>query len=350
MSNKVLNDVGGLFGSIIKEANHTSDDADVSFHYVGILVDHGRVVQDDVSLTWQDKRFKVWVMEDFGEWLPDFLYGRTGERNRHNTHTDAPVTAMNQEDGRNKEDFVEVSDDGPEVVAIPPVKSLTARFTGEDVVLENVINCDINIDVSKIKGNVDGSFQVCGEASILEGCHNKDEILNTHSSGAGMSIRGSGKKTKRKKCNRRTSLGRSNDIYKSSNERPVKEQKILGDDEPFGLDPFILGQDINVVKRRGTGNEFLTNSFSQLLEDDALSDGQKAFSEEEMEIEGDENASSENIAENFQNGDAPQPAPDSNIKVFSEAYLNSEVIATVVLGIKLGHTSKHVSRLLRRPF
>ncbi|PWA63812.1 RNA-directed DNA polymerase, eukaryota, Reverse transcriptase zinc-binding domain protein [Artemisia annua] len=292
LSNKVLNDVGGLFGSIIKEANHTSDDADVSFHYVGILVDHVRVVQDEVSLTWQDKRFKVWVMEDFREWLPDFLYGRTGERNRHNTHMDAPVTAENQEDGRNKEDFVGVSDDGPEVEAFQPVNSPTARFTGEDVVLENVINGDINIDVSKIKGNVDGSFQVCGEASILEGCHNKDEILNINSSGAGVSIRGAGR---------------------SSNERPVKEQTILGDDDPFGLDPFILGQDINVLQ-----------------EDDALSDGQKVFSEEEMETDGDGNASSENIAGYFQSGDAPHPAPDSNSKVFSE------VIATVGLGVKLG--------------
>ena len=146
---------------------------------MGILVDHARVVQDEVSLTWQDKRFKVWVMEDFREWLPDLLYG-TGERKHHNTHTEAPVTVVNQEDGQNEEDLVGVSDDGPEGVAFQPVNSPTARFTGKDVVLENGINCDINLDVSKIKGNVDGSFQVCRDASILEGCHNKDEMFNIH--------------------------------------------------------------------------------------------------------------------------------------------------------------------------
>ena len=72
------------------------------------------------------------------------------------------------------------------------------------------------------------------------------------------------------------------------------------------------------------------------MEEDALSDGQKVSSEEEMETDGDGSASSEKIARNFQSGDAPQTAPDSNSKAFSEAYLNSEVTSTVGLGVKLG--------------
>ncbi|MFS8005485.1 hypothetical protein Hanom_Chr13g01237881 [Helianthus anomalus] len=57
--------------------------------------------------------------------------------------------------------------------------------------------------------------------------------------------------------------------YTSSNDRPNKEPKNSGlsPDDPFNLNPIILGMDYNVVKKRGTNTVELANSFQVLLED-----------------------------------------------------------------------------------
>ncbi|MFS7914750.1 hypothetical protein Hanom_Chr02g00157221 [Helianthus anomalus] len=62
--------------------------------------------------------------------------------------------------------------------------------------------------------------------------------------------------------------------YYSSNERPNKEPKKVGDvglvfneDDPFELDPIILGIDSNVVKTRGEGPVNISNSFKALMEE-----------------------------------------------------------------------------------
>ncbi|KAI3677023.1 hypothetical protein L1987_86641 [Smallanthus sonchifolius] len=59
LSNDLLDKVGKLFGEIIKPAQHDWDDVDLSSHYVSVLVDHGKFIQDEVYLQWHDKRVKV---------------------------------------------------------------------------------------------------------------------------------------------------------------------------------------------------------------------------------------------------------------------------------------------------
>ncbi|MFS7898439.1 hypothetical protein Hanom_Chr00s023011g01762281 [Helianthus anomalus] len=51
--------------------------------------------------------------------------------------------------------------------------------------------------------------------------------------------------------------------YSSSNDRPTKGFKNngLSDDDPFNLNPFILGQDSNVLKSRGMDPVQTSNSF-----------------------------------------------------------------------------------------
>ncbi|PWA48762.1 RNA-directed DNA polymerase, eukaryota, Reverse transcriptase zinc-binding domain protein [Artemisia annua] len=55
--------------------------------------------------------------------------------------------------------------------------------------------------------------------------------------------------------------------YSSSNDRPTKGFKTggLSDDDPFNLNPFILGLDGNVLKTRGMGPVQISNSFQTLL-------------------------------------------------------------------------------------
>ncbi|MFS7976123.1 hypothetical protein Hanom_Chr10g00888741 [Helianthus anomalus] len=73
-----------------------------------------------------------------------------------------------------------------------------------------------------------------------------------------------------------TSLGE----YSSSNERPHKEPKQVEDD-PFGLDPFILGFDKNVVKTRGQDPIVGKNSFQVLMEEHPMDIGSNAQGDDE---------------------------------------------------------------------
>ncbi|KAJ0713828.1 hypothetical protein HanPI659440_Chr13g0482811 [Helianthus annuus] len=73
LSNEVIDVVGGLFGKVVHKANRSVADPDLSFEYVGVLVGDGKRVSEEVVMNWKDRKFRVWVMEELGEWLPDFL-------------------------------------------------------------------------------------------------------------------------------------------------------------------------------------------------------------------------------------------------------------------------------------
>ncbi|KAJ0433559.1 hypothetical protein HanOQP8_Chr17g0660771 [Helianthus annuus] len=70
---KVLNNIGSLYGTVVKEARVVSRGCDASFHFVGVLVDHGKRIQDEAFLRWRGSTFKVWVLEEYKEWIDDFV-------------------------------------------------------------------------------------------------------------------------------------------------------------------------------------------------------------------------------------------------------------------------------------
>lgn len=73
----VLNDIGSLFGMVIKEACVDEQGYDCSFHYVGVIVNHGKVINDVAFIRWRGKSFKVWVSETEKDWVGDFVEGST---------------------------------------------------------------------------------------------------------------------------------------------------------------------------------------------------------------------------------------------------------------------------------
>ncbi|MFS7913160.1 hypothetical protein Hanom_Chr02g00138571 [Helianthus anomalus] len=81
-------------------------------------------------------------------------------------------------------------------------------------------------------------------------------------------VNGLVKSLKRKKFKKHMEVGRSDTTggYPSSNERPIKEPKRVEED-PFELDPIIMGLDSNVVKTRGEAPVPISNSFQALLEE-----------------------------------------------------------------------------------
>ncbi|MFS7917832.1 hypothetical protein Hanom_Chr03g00193801 [Helianthus anomalus] len=72
--NKVFNNVASVFGKIVKGSQMSLSDWDLSTNSVGILVDSGSRITGSVILKWKNKRFKVWVMEELDDWVPDCLF------------------------------------------------------------------------------------------------------------------------------------------------------------------------------------------------------------------------------------------------------------------------------------
>ncbi|KAJ0555727.1 hypothetical protein HanRHA438_Chr07g0293971 [Helianthus annuus] len=97
--NKVFDSVAELFGKVLHKSQLSPDDRDLSFNRVGVLVDNGLPISDTVTLSWKRKKFKIWVVEEQAEWLPDCV-----------SETDWPeVVARDVED---KQSPVGVADSG----------------------------------------------------------------------------------------------------------------------------------------------------------------------------------------------------------------------------------------------
>ncbi|PWA40101.1 nucleotide-binding alpha-beta plait domain-containing protein [Artemisia annua] len=73
MNDETMDKVAGLFGTVIHKTQLEEDDLDLSYYYAALLVNSGKIIQGEVSLMWKDKLYSVWVYEDTGARVPDFL-------------------------------------------------------------------------------------------------------------------------------------------------------------------------------------------------------------------------------------------------------------------------------------
>ncbi|MFS7961322.1 putative RNA recognition motif domain, nucleotide-binding alpha-beta plait domain superfamily [Helianthus anomalus] len=70
---EVFLDICNRYGFMVKPPQISEEDGDLSMMYVGVLVGEGKRILEEVTLNWQDKKYRVWVSEDLGDWLPDCL-------------------------------------------------------------------------------------------------------------------------------------------------------------------------------------------------------------------------------------------------------------------------------------
>ncbi|KAJ0694769.1 putative RNA recognition motif domain, nucleotide-binding alpha-beta plait domain superfamily [Helianthus annuus] len=73
MGNSVIEDVGRLFGMVVKSAQLDADVEDVSSHRVGVLVNATKTIQEEAFIRWRRKTYKVWVLGDSKDWFLEFL-------------------------------------------------------------------------------------------------------------------------------------------------------------------------------------------------------------------------------------------------------------------------------------
>ncbi|KAJ0611272.1 hypothetical protein HanHA300_Chr01g0013321 [Helianthus annuus] len=70
---KVISAICSRFGSVVKFPQVTEDEGDLSSVCVGVLVGDGKRISEEVVLNWQDKRYRVWVSKELGDWVPECL-------------------------------------------------------------------------------------------------------------------------------------------------------------------------------------------------------------------------------------------------------------------------------------
>ncbi|KAJ0777604.1 putative RNA-binding domain superfamily [Helianthus annuus] len=81
LTSEVIDKVGEGFGKIIHRPPRSEGDSDLSYDYIGVLVGEGRKISEEVMIQWRDRRFRIWVSEEAGDWVPDFFEDKEDDLN-----------------------------------------------------------------------------------------------------------------------------------------------------------------------------------------------------------------------------------------------------------------------------
>ncbi|MFS8015580.1 hypothetical protein Hanom_Chr15g01358361 [Helianthus anomalus] len=73
VSRTVFDSIRSRYGKVVQSSQFLETDGDLTSDRLGILVDSGNNINGILNLSWQDKKYKVWVIEENDAWIPDFL-------------------------------------------------------------------------------------------------------------------------------------------------------------------------------------------------------------------------------------------------------------------------------------
>ncbi|KAJ0828294.1 hypothetical protein HanRHA438_Chr17g0835591 [Helianthus annuus] len=66
------------FGEVVSPSGAMTKESNLSFEIVGILVNSGKKVIDEMSIIWNGVEHRVWISEVMRDWVPDFFLRGTG--------------------------------------------------------------------------------------------------------------------------------------------------------------------------------------------------------------------------------------------------------------------------------
>ncbi|KAJ0557124.1 putative RNA recognition motif domain, nucleotide-binding alpha-beta plait domain superfamily [Helianthus annuus] len=109
--NSIYEQIGGLFGKIVKESTFSWSDSDNSEGSILVLVPLGKRIEETVVLNWKDRSYVIWVAEDVLAWKPS-LDGDDSDMGENSDDESMDDSEENSEvegsvDGGNMEDEVE---------------------------------------------------------------------------------------------------------------------------------------------------------------------------------------------------------------------------------------------------
>lgn len=182
--------VGGLFGKVVRKSNFSEEDLDLSCDYIGVLVESGKRVDEEIYIQSQGDQLPVSVMEDVGFWVPAFM----------------------------------------KIVKTQPVQEVNSDEESERCSETEGDNNENPTDMEEKDKDADCSF-VSGSQFPFDQVKNSEDEDSVRIS----------KITKRKKYDKWVSLGQPVD-YKSSGSDGLKKGKRARNKDPFGLNE-LLGLD-----------------------------------------------------------------------------------------------------------
>ena len=248
LCNTTLDMIGERFGKVIHKAKVQKDSGDLSYEYVGVLVGDGRRIMDEVILQWRRKRFRVWVMEEIGDWIPDFLFNNL-EATRNKNPSEEVGTPSEHQNPPAKEG---ASDD----INCNEKNLDTEDLMGNGFGNESSHNNGENekSKVSKVMGDVIEEIKVDHGTEFNENKEIEDKIMEDGEIPVVGSI---GKRDKKsfsceltKKRKKLKIFKRSGSLTKSSSG-PIKKKykkKPISKDDPFDLERFIGPMEVSKVK------------------------------------------------------------------------------------------------------
>ncbi|XP_022024833.1 uncharacterized protein LOC110925173 [Helianthus annuus] len=71
--NKVFDDMAEHYDKVVHGSQLSAEVRGLSINRVGVLVGHGEPISDSVFLSWHGRKYKVWVLEEQREWVPDCI-------------------------------------------------------------------------------------------------------------------------------------------------------------------------------------------------------------------------------------------------------------------------------------
>ncbi|KAM0050099.1 hypothetical protein Hdeb2414_s0008g00293701 [Helianthus debilis subsp. tardiflorus] len=231
LDNSVINQVEERFGKIVQGGLHDDRDSDLSFDYVGVLVAEGKRIQEEVVLQWKGRRFRVWVEEEVGDWVPDLLTKeKRVESITENINEDQVVEGQvsdTQDQFRRPEEESPINRNSAQDVEFPnepfPSGDLERPFfTYADKESSGQLNNDIGIQniFSKNLGDDMGTEKEC--EVVKEGRSRGGKNRNISNKGG------------------RSRVGFTQPKLISVDDRPTSRKRPRLDVDPSGLDPFGL--------------------------------------------------------------------------------------------------------------
>lgn len=229
---EVINMVGGSFGKVVHKAVKLDSDSDLSYEYVGIIVGDGKRLSEEIVLEWKNRKFRVWINEEMGDWIPEFYPVK--ESTAIPTRAADPVdmnTAPVVDEVRNVVvNDVEMPEFAPEVVADETDKNMerNVNLESNECCNDEANNCQYTpLNVQGLNKEDVSNF-VPAAMFDFDKPINEDPIEDIQS-----------KISKRKK-GKKTDLGRPSNVYVSSNEslRTGKKPRNKSNDI-FGLNSLL---------------------------------------------------------------------------------------------------------------
>ncbi|KAI3704338.1 hypothetical protein L1987_74556 [Smallanthus sonchifolius] len=277
---------------------------------------------------------RVWVLEEAGERFPDLLDQFSDETSADSDKA-GEDTVVEQMDCLNKED---------DTVQIP-VKGLGSS-PGSSAVNRPISDTSIGQElpsedplISANHGDISNNVERSPDLGHVPNLHGSTKILEKEKV-----LFVGGEKNKRKKHNRFNHVGRPNEEYVSSNERPTKEKRGSNED-PFGIDGFIWTQenneemeksDLQILKEKSLGRIESSN----MRDVDCSKTEPGGIQVEEMFVEDDSRPSEIlAISEDQRETQNAQGVPTDCV--------NQEVIKTVSLGVMLGAQLQNFQDMVR---